>query len=697
MTALTLATILGFSGWTYPASRTVDHVDDYHGTKVADPYRWLEQPVSTAEVRDWVTAQNKLTFSYLDKIDGRDRILNEIKRRINFERFGGVHRRGGRVFYTKNDGLQNQSVFYVVDKPGATPRVLLDPNTLSKDGTSAVSSSDTSEDGKRLLYAISRGGSDWIEWRVRDVATGKDLSDSVQWSKFGNGVLNQEGTGFYYLRYPKPEENNAFIQANTAGAIWYHEIGTVQEKDVEIMKLENPDWFIGIGMTPKRDMLVFSVEEPGSINNHVWVKDLKKADAPLIKLFDANDGQYSVVGRDGDNLFIETTKDAPRGKVISVPIYSRRGPITVVPEGKDTLRGVAQVGGKLLCQYLRDAHSAATLFDYSGKVVRDIKFPGLGTAALEDGQPDESKIYYSYADFFTPGQVMEYDLNTAKTTVFAKPKVAFDLSRYEAKQVFYASKDGTKVPMFVVHRKGLKLNGKNPTLLYGYGGFNIPQVPWFSASRSVFMDMGGVFCVACIRGGGEYGKEWHESATKTHRQRAYDDFIAAGEWLISQKYADKNHLAIMGGSNGGLLVGACMTQRPDLFAVAIPQVGVMDLLRFNQFTIGKAWESDYGSPQNPTEFQSLIKISPYHNLKKGTKYPATLVTTADTDDRVVPAHSFKFAARLQASQAGDKPVLIRVETTSGHGASNLTKSLEEIRDIYAFILANTGGSVPKKF
>lgn len=688
---------MGMAGWTYPASRTVDHVDDYNGTKVADPYRWLEQSVAVPEVHDWVAAQNKLTFSYLDKIDGRDRILSEIKRRINFERFDGVHRRGERIFFTKNDGLQNQAVYYVIDKPGAKPRVLLDPNQLSKDSTSAITSSDTSEDGKLLLYAISRGGSDWIEWKVRDVATGKDLPDSVQFSKFGNGVLTKKGTGFYYLRYPKPEEGTAFIQANTAGSIWYHEIGTSQEKDVQVMKLENPDWFIGVGLTPDRDMLVFSIEEPGSINNHVWVQDLTMPNAPVVKLFDANDGQYSVVGRDGDNLFIETTKGAPRGQVISVPVRSRRAPITIVPESKDTLRGVAQVGGKLLCQYLRDAHSAATIHDYTGKLVRELAFPGLGTAALEGGSPDDPKIFYSYADFFTPAQIMEYDMNTAKATVFAKPKIAFDVTKYEAKQVFYKSKDGTKVPMFIVHKKGLKMNGQNPTLLYGYGGFNIPQVPWFSASRTVFMDMGGVFCVACIRGGGEYGKEWHESATKTHRQRAYDDFIAAGEWLVAKKYADKQHLAIMGGSNGGLLVGACMTQRPDLFAVAIPQVGVMDLLRFNQFTIGKAWESDYGSPQNPTEFQAILKISPYHNLKKGTKYPATLVTTADTDDRVVPAHSFKFAARLQASQAGDKPVFIRVETTSGHGASNLTKSLEEIRDIYAFILANTGGKVPKKF
>lgn len=683
---------------TYPETKTVDVKDTYHGTVVADPYRWLEQPASTPEVRSWIEDQNKVTFGFLDEIEGRDRMLNEIKRRINFERFQIPTRAGGRVFYERNDGLQNQDVFYVVDKPGAAPRVLLDPNQLSKDATVGVSANDYSEDGNKFLYALSSGGSDWIEWRVRDVATGKDLPDVVKFSKFGNGFFNAKGDGFYYLRYPEPNENEKFIQANTTGSIYFHKLGTTQADDKLIMDLgDKKDWFLSAGSSADRVLLSFYVDKPGSINNDLWVQDLKKPGSPVIKLFNADDAQYSLIGRDGDNLFIRTTKDAPNGKVISAALYARRAPITIIPEAKESLRSISHVGGKLIASYLKDAYAQVKVYSTSGKLEKTLKLPGIGTVSGFGGKPEDKTVFYSYSDFGTPATIFELDIAKGKSTVYRKPKLAFDTASYEAKQVFITSKDGTKVPVFIIHKKGLKLNGQNPTILYGYGGFGSPQVPWFSASRTVWMDSGGVFAVACIRGGSEYGKAWHEAAIKTNRQKAYDDFISAGEWLVKSGYADKKHLAIMGGSNGGLLVGVCMIQRPDLFAVAIPQVGVMDMLRFNQFTIGKAWESDYGSPQNETEFKSLLRISPYHTLKKGVQYPATLVTTADTDDRVVPAHSFKFAAQLQACHAGASPVLLRVETSSGHGASNLTKSLMEIRDIYAFILKNTGKKIPAKY
>lgn len=694
--ALTLA-LMAPQSLQYPKAKTVDTVDIYHGVAVADPYRWLERPISNSEVKKWVTAENKLTFSYLDKIPGRDRLLKTLEGRINFERFTVPTKEGGRVFYSRNSGLQNQDVLYVVDGDGMKPRVLLDPNTLSKDGTVALSGMDISKDGKRLLYGLASAGSDWLTWHVKDVATGKDLGDEVKWSKFGGGTINADGSAFYYLRYPEPKGTTEFTAANTNPSIYEHKVGTPQDQDRLVLNLpDHPDWFIFPALDPDKTTLFLILEEPGSLNNHIWLQDLTKPNAPVVKLLDANDANYNPVHVEGSAVYVQTDKDAPKGKIIKVDYIKRIGPVDVIPESKDTLEGASVIGGKLVATYMQDARSAVRVFGMDGTFQHEVKLPGLGSVSGFGGQSDDPVTYYSYTGFTDPATIYTYNVDRDQSVVFRKPKLPFDTSKYESKQVFVTSKDlKVKIPLFIVYKKGVKLDGTNPTLLYGYGGFGISNTPWFSTSRTAWLDMGGVWALADIRGGGEYGKEWHEAAIKTKRQNAYDDFISCAEWLIDNKYTKPARLAIQGGSNGGLLIGVCVNQRPDLFGVAIPEVGVMDMLRFNQFTIGKAWESDYGSPSNLAEFFALYRISPYHNLTPNTNYPAVLVTTADTDDRVVPAHSFKYTARLQACQAADKPVLIRVETAAGHGGGKpISKQLEEIRDIFAFILYNMGVKIP---
>lgn len=692
-------TMAGGPGWIYPVSRRVDHVDRYHGISVADPYRWLEAPISTPEVRAWADAQNAFTMGYLERIPGRAALLDELERRVNFERYSLPTRRGSREFYSYNTGLQAQDVMYVVDGPGQEARVLIDPNTLSEDGTVSISATDVSLDGERLLYGVSRAGSDWIEWRVRDVDSGRDLGSPVKWSKFGGGVLDAKGEGFYYLRYPEPEEGEALTAANEGSSIWYHRVGTEQSADRKVFELpEHPERFLFPVMVDSREALFIWIGEPGSLNNRLYAVDLRSAGAPVVKIFDELDGQYGPIGMVGDDIFVQTTKDAPTGSVLSVSLRGRRGPRVVVPAAPENLDTASVVGGKLILQYSKDAHSVVRVVGLDGSPTGEVELPGLGTVAGFAGEPGSSVTYFSYADLTTPTVIFRYDVGSGKREVFRELKLPFDTSKYEARQVFVESLDGTKVPLFLVHRKGLELDGTNPTLLYGYGGFGAGQKPWFSSSRTVWMDMGGVWALACIRGGNEYGKAWHEAATKVRRQNAFDDFIACAEWLIEEGYTSSSRLAIQGGSNGGLLIGAVMNQRPDLFAVCIPEVGVMDMLRFNQFTIGRAWESDYGNPENVDEFFALLRISPYHNLVPGTRYPATLVTTADTDDRVVPAHSFKYAARLQASQGGDAPVLIRIESSAGHGAGTpIRKVLEGVRDIYSFALHNMGVRLREKW
>ncbi len=699
ITTILVSAMLAQTPLKYPVTKTVDHTDLYHGIAVKDPYRWLEQPVSVGEVRDWVTAQNKVTFGYLDKISGRDRLLKELQRRINFDRYGIPTQRGEAVVYPYNTGLQNQDVLYIVDKPGAQPRVLVNPNTFSTDGTAAINGEDWSIDGKRFLYGTSVSGSDWVEWRVRDVATGKDLPDVVKWSKFGGGVLDKTAEGVFYLAYPAPPGGDLHVASNEKPQIKYHKFGTDQSTDSVVFELpDKPDWFVYPGLDESRDWLVIYVQSPGSTNDRIYIKDLRVADAPVIKLFDADDANYSPIFFKGDEVFYTTNLDAPTGRVMSRHILARSAPREVVPASKDTLQGASVVDGRLVLQYMQDARSSVRVHDLDGKLVQSVALPGLGSAEGFGGFSTDKDTYFSFTDLTSPTAIYRYEVGTNKVSEYRRPKVPMDVSKYTAKQVFVKSTDGTRVPMFIVHKKGIKLDGSNPTLLYGYGGFNVSQTPWFSTSRTVFMDMGGVWCLANIRGGGEYGKQWHESATKVRRQNAYDDFVSCAEWLVNNSYTKPARLAIQGGSNGGLLVGACMNQRPDLFGVCIPEVGVMDMLRFNQFTIGKAWEADYGSPENADEFFALYRISPYHNLKPSTKYPATLVTTADTDDRVVPAHSFKYAARLQACQAGGAPVLIRIETSAGHGGGKpISKVLEEVRDIYSFIFQNMGVRIPTRF
>lgn len=698
---LTTAILAATLGLTYPETRKVDHTDDYNGVKVADPYRWLEQPIETPEVKDWVDAQNKVTFGYLNAITGRDRLLKELQRRVNYERYSVPSQARGRLFFSKNDGLQNQGVLYWQESGSTSPKLLLDPNKLSKDGTVSVQATDFGLNGNIMLYGLSKGGSDWTEWRARDVKTGKDLPDVVINSKFGVGFLDKLSRGFYYLRFNRSADGTELTAANDQPTLCYHLFGTGQDADKEVYSIpDHPTWKFWPGMDASREMIFLPIYPEGSPYAKLYALDLTRAGTKPIVLFENNDATYSPIARDGNRVYVYTTKNAPLGKVISVQVTpdERGGGVnSVIPASKDTLDSVSFVGGRLICSYMHDAYSQVRVFDTKGKLKSTLKLPGLGDVSGFGGEPVDNSTYYSYADFYTPLTIYKLDIASGKSTVWKKPKTVVNSGKYVAKQVFFKSKDGTKVPMFVIHKKDLKYTGKNPTILYGYGGFSSPQRPWFSTSRSVWMDMGGVFCVANIRGGSEYGEDWWLSATKKNKQRSYDDFIAAGEWLIANKVCDNAHLAIQGGSNGGLLVGACMTQRPELFGVAIPEVGVMDLLRFNKFTIGKSWESDFGSPENPEEFPYIRAISPYHNLKPGTKYPATLVTTADRDDRVVPCHSFKFAARLQECNVGDRPVILRVETTSGHGASNLTKTLEEVRDIYSFTLQNMGRSIPAKW
>lgn len=682
----------------YPVTKKDDHVDVLHGIAVRDPYRWLEKPISEPDVKAWVDAQNKVTFDYLDKIPGRDRLLAALSERINYERFGVPVREAGKTFYQRNSGLQNQSVLYVIDREGAEPRTLLDPNTLSEDGTVALASYDITLKGDKMLYALSKAGSDWMTWHVRDVATGKDLPDVIEHSKFGNGMWDADGTGFYYLRYPEVEEGTTFVQSNTEPKIYHHKLGTPQSQDTLVFDLpESPDWFIFASLSEDRNLMYFSVSAPGDIYGRLYVKEMDKANSPVIKLFDEADADYSPIYREGDTVWVYTTKDAPTGKVMQVNFIRRIGPRTIIEATDDKLDSVTVVGGKLIATYMRDVVAAVKVFDKDGSNERELKLPGLGTVSGFSGKSDDKTAFYSYQDHITPPSIYQTDVEALRTTVFREPAIDFDSSKYEAKQVFVDSPDGTKVPIFVVHKKGITLDGSNPTMLYGYGGFNVSEQPYFSAIQTVWLDMGGVWCVANIRGGGEYGSEWHQAAIKTKRQNAYDDFIACAEWLVDNRYATPKKLGIMGGSNGGLLVGVAMIQRPELFAVALPAVGVMDMLRFNQFTIGKAWEADYGSPDNADEFFALLRISPYHTLRPGTAYPATLVTTADTDDRVVPAHSFKFAARLQEVHRGDAPVLIRIETSAGHGGGKpISKVLEEVRDIQAFTLHAMGEEIPEK-
>ena len=679
----------------YPKPKTVDQVDDYHGVKVADPYRWLED-TDSADTHVWVEEENKLTFGYLEQIPYRKAIRDRMMKLWNFERFTVPQQQGGRYFYQHNNGLQNQNVLLVAESLNAEPRQLLDPNTLSSDGTVALAGEAVTDDGKLMAYGTAASGSDWEEWHVRDVDTGKDLPDLVKWVKFSGASWSKDGKGFYYSRYDEPK-GTALRDANYFQKLYYHKLDTAQAEDKLIYERpDNKELGFGGSVTNDGRYLVIFVFQGTSPKNRLYYKDLTKPGSEVVKLLDDFDAQYQFVDNDGPVFWIRTDLDAPRGKLIAIDTRhpEKANWKTVVEQSADKLEDVNVVDNLFLLGYLKDAKTEVRVHDLQGKFLRNVDLPGIGTAAGFGGKRKDKETFYSFTSFISPTTIYRYDPATGKSSIFKQPKVDFDATKYETKQVFYNSEDGTRIPMFLTYKKGLKLDGQNPTLLYAYGGFDISLTPGFSIPTVVWLEMGGIYAQPNLRGGGEYGEDWHLAGTKAKKQNVFDDFIAAAEWLIENKYTSTPKLAIRGGSNGGLLIGAMLTQRPDLFGATLPLVGVMDMLRFQKFTIGWAWTSDYGSSDNADDFKALYAYSPLHNLKPGTKYPPTLIATADHDDRVVPGHSFKFAATMQADQAGTAPVLIRIETKAGHGAGKpISKVIDQTADEWSFVAHNLGMNV----
>ena len=688
---------------SYPATRSVDHVDTYHGTRVADPYRWLEDD-NSADTKAWVQAQNAVTEKHFAQMPQRLPTRQLYTALFNYERFGVPFKQGGRYFWTRNDGLQQQAVLYTAPTLNAVPTVALDPNTLAKDGTAALSNVVPSRDGKLLAYGVSLSGSDWQTWRVRDLATGQDLPDLIEWVKFSSATWTPDGAGFFYGRYDAPKPGEALSGVNFFQKVYYHRLGTPQSADVLV--IDNPrekQWGFGISVSDDGRLLIVSVSNGTGRRNGLMLLPLEGGayrggrPEPLTLAFDA---QYLPLALDGPRLVLRTDRGAPNGRLVSVdlgPQLDRHRSAAapdfqpLVAEAGDTLVGATAVSGRYILRYLRDASTLVRIHAADGQLQRELPLPGVGTATGFGGRWQDDETFFSYTSLITPADIMRLDLKTGETSLFKRPKTAFDASQYETRRAFVTSKDGTKFPIFIGHRKGLKLDGSNPTLLYGYGGFNVPTTPGYNVTAAAWMQMGGVYVTAAIRGGGEYGRAWHEAGTKLKKQNVFDDFIAAGEWLVAQKITTPAKLAVNGGSNGGLLVGAVVNQRPELFGAAVPAVGVMDMLRFHKFTIGWAWVSDYGSSDDAEQFKALKAYSPLHNIQSGKKYPPVLVMTADHDDRVVPAHSFKYAAALQAADTGAAPKLIRIETNAGHGAGKPTsKIIEERADMLAF-LAHTFG------
>jgi len=677
----------------YPKPRKAEQVDDYHGTKVADPYRWMELTESD-ETKAWIEAENKITNAYLATIPQREKIKNRLTEIWNYERFSAPSKiTDGFYIYSKNDGLQNQSVWYRTSSINDLGTVFFDPNKLSTDGTAALSGSSFTDNGKFWAHGVSIAGSDRTEWKVMDVTAGKYLPDTLRPNRQGGVSWLNDNSGFFYSRFPDAQEGAELKGASKFQKLYFHKMGTPQSEDYVVY--ERPDdgeLFIGGGVTEDGNWLVINVSKGTERMNMVYFKNLTMSKAPIMPLVVDRKNSYSLIGNDGSVFYFRTDRDAPRGKVVRVDALAATPVWTdVVPESADTLNGVQFINNQFVLNYMKDAATRIKIYETDGKFVRDVELPGIGSAGGFGGKRTDWETFYSYSSYNAPPTIYRYDMKSGKSTVFREAKVKFDPSLYEVKQVFYPSKDGTKVPMFVTYKKGIKLDGMNPTILYGYGGFNVASTPSFSVSRIAWMEMGGVYAVAGIRGGSEYGKEWWKGGSRLNKQNTFDDFAWAGKWLIENKYTSTPKLAIQGGSNGGLLVGAVLNQNPDLFGAALPAVGVMDMLRFTEFTVGAAWKSDYGDPRDAADFKVMYAYSPYHNAKGGTKYPATLVTTADHDDRVFPAHSFKYAAAMQAAQAGDAPVLIRIETKAGHGAGKPTsKQIEELADIYGFLMKNLG-------
>ena len=689
MTMATLATASASAqGIQYPKADKDGTVDNYFGTQVADPYRWLEDDTS-AKTAAWVEAENKVTNDYLSKIPFRQQLLKRLTEVSNYEKIGAPRKRHGKWYFYKNNGLQNQSVMYVMDELGSEPRVFLDPNKLSNDGTVALKGVYFSHNGKYAAYSVSRSGSDWQEFYVIDLATGQLTSDHIEWAKFSGAAW--QGDGFYYSAYDAPTKGKEFSNVNAGHKIYYHRIGTPQSADVLFYQnAAYPMRFYTVS-TNDEETMMFLYEDGAGAGNHLYVRDLRVPDSQFTQMTADMEFRYDPIHTEGDKIFLFTNYGAPKNHIMTADI---RHPGVqdwqeLVAEQQNVLSDVNVINGKMILTYSKDASDHAYVYDLDGKQVREVTLPSVGSVGFT-GDEKEPECFYTFTSFTVPGTIYRYDIATGESTLYAKPNVKFRQDDYISEQVFFQSKDGTRIPMFLTYKKGMKRNGRNPVYLYGYGGFNISLGPSFSATRIPFLEHGGIYAQVTLRGGGEYGEEWHQAGTKMRKQNVFDDFIGAAEWLIKENYTNKDKIAIVGGSNGGLLVGACMTQRPDLFRVAIPQVGVMDMLRYHKFTIGWNWAPDYGTSEDSKEmFEYLRGYSPLHNLKPGTSYPATLVTTADHDDRVVPAHSFKFAATLQECHQGSNPVLIRIDTKAGHGGGKpLAKVLEEQADIYGFIMQN---------
>ncbi len=678
---------------TYPETRKVDQTDDYHGTLLADPYRWLE--IDTAsEVESWVEAQNEVTFGYLEKIPFRDAIKDRYTKLYDYPKLSSPRQIGEYYLFGKNSGLQNQSVIYIQKGLDGSPEIFVDPNTLSADGTVTISLLGNSKDKKYVAISRAEAGSDWNQIRIMDLETKKELDDRLDWVKFSGASWYKDG--FFYSRYPEPVEGTELSNQNLYHTVYYHKMGTPQSDDKLIYEdREHPKMNHGVRVTEDEKYLVLTAS-PGTDGFATYVKETDSS-GPFKLIFEGYSNKSSIVHHLGNGQFLAHTDiDAPKYRLIQFDIANpeKANWKEIVPESEHLLEGANTGGGKLFTLYLQDATNRLYQQDYDGSNKVEIALPGLGTTDGLGGDEDEKVLFYAFTSFINPPTIFKYDVATGQSDVFFKTELAFNPADYEEKQVFYTSKDGTKIPMFLVYKKGLELNSNNPTELYAYGGFNISMTPSFSPSRIILLENGGVYAMANLRGGGEYGEDWHKAGMMEKKQNVFDDFIAAAEYLIAQKYTNSSKLAISGGSNGGLLVGACMTQRPDLYAVAFPAVGVMDMLRYQLFTIGRAWAVEYGASEDSAQFDYLIKYSPLHNLKDGTAYPATMVTTADHDDRVVPAHSFKFAARLQEANVGENPVLIRIDQRAGHGAGKPTsKVIEEQADKWAFFFYNTNTAV----
>ena len=675
----------------YPPTKKGDVKDTYFGTSVEDPYRWLEDD-NSVETAAWVKTQNQLTFGYLAELPFRDKIKSRLTELWDYPKYGAPFKEAGKYFFFKNNGLQNQSVLYTTADLAAKPRVLLDPNTLSEDGTAALTGIEISNDGKYLIYQVAKSGSDWNDVFVKNIETGDLLPDHLTWVKFSG--LSWRNNGFFYSAYDQPDAGSELSKANEFQKVYFHQLGTEQAADQLIVSDDkNSKRMFGAGLTDDKRFLLIS-KSIGTHGNALDFKDLNKKNGDFVNLMNSYDYEFHPIENIGDDLYVLTNYKAPKYRLVKINTNQPEEAnwVDIIAEKKDVLESVSLTGDKFVVNYMTDAHSKVEVYTYNGILDHEVQLPGIGTVSAFSGKKEDSIAFFSYTSFNTPGEIYKYDFTTNQSTLHFRPEIKFNPEDIEVKQEFYTSKDGTKVPMFIVHKKGLELNGQNPTLLYAYGGFNISLTPAFSPARIAFIENGGVFAMPNLRGGGEYGEEWHLAGTKLQKQNVFDDFIAAAEYLISQKYTSSQRLAIQGGSNGGLLVGAVTNERPDLFKVALPAVGVMDMLRFHKFTIGWAWAGDYGSSEDNAEmFNYLYAYSPYHNIKKGTAYPAILATTADHDDRVVPAHTFKYMARMQEYNAGKQPVLIRIDTKAGHGAGKPTaKVIEEYTDVWSFVFYHLG-------